>query len=79
MLKRIATSKIPQCHTCTHYKPLEDLLGECHIFGNIYNAREHRGLCGPDGKYFAIAIKKNEYNETNQNNEDGETGPENHL
>jgi hypothetical protein len=42
----------PYCWKCVHYKPVEERVGVCIFFGNVENARQNRGLCGPAGKHY---------------------------
>jgi hypothetical protein len=43
------------CWKCEYYRPLEDRLGYCKLFGNTTLARMHKDLCTPEGKWFKEA------------------------
>ena len=48
-------SKLRACWKCAHFRPQEDRLGYCKLFGDTAFARIHKALCAPEGKWFKEA------------------------
>jgi hypothetical protein len=48
-------SKLRACWKCAHFRPQEDRLGYCKLFGDTSFARLHKALCAPEGKWFKEA------------------------
>jgi hypothetical protein len=45
-------SFLQKCVQCKHFRPIEDRVGKCKLFGNITIARMNEYLCGKDAKLF---------------------------
>ena len=41
-----------KCVQCRHFRPREDKLGYCMLFGSIHNARTNESLCGRLARFF---------------------------
>ena len=53
----LVSQVVKRCFTCKNYIVLEDGLGYCKLFGELYSARKDFNLCGPFGKYYEPNVK----------------------
>lgn len=49
------TAALRVCWKCEYFRPLEDRLGYCKLFGDTTLARLRKDLCTPEGKWFKEA------------------------